>query len=187
MSKPVTSTNRKAVYQRQWREKNIEHAREIERASQERRKAADPVAFREAARQRYEKWLSSGDNAARERSRRRYGEPHYGSGKRRGLTMAMRHAYWEWRAGLCDFCGKPCNDPAVTGAWKMTVVDHDRAHHARPGSIGCIECVRGQGHRPCNVAEGVIQRSLAQGTGVTGPLVDYLADPPFQRWRREAA
>jgi hypothetical protein len=65
----------------------------------------------------------------------------------------------------------------------MTVVDHDRDHCSN--KIGCIDCVRGQGHRVCNVAEGVIQKAMRLGiiTGVTGPLVQYLADPPFQQWR----
>lgn len=73
----------------------------------------------------------------------------------------------------------------VIGSWKNTVVDHDHDHCAN--KIGCIGCVRGQGHRVCNVIEGHIKLALELGliTGIWGPLADYLSDPPMQRWLRE--
>jgi hypothetical protein len=183
MSKSPTSDDPHAVYMRGWRAKNIDKARAIERASQARQKAADPEGFRERANARYQKWLAKPGNREREAMRVRPGVRR----SRRGLSPGERHDYWVYRDGRCDMCGADYPDPAVTGSWKFTVVDHDHAHC--PYKIGCIGCVRGQGHRVCNVVEGHIKLALDMGliTAIDGPLVEYLADPPMQRWLRERA
>lgn len=149
-----------------------------------RRKAADPEAFNAAARERYRKWLEKPGNRERDRARtNRQGVRM----SRRGLSLADRHDYWQWHGGMCDFCNLPYPDPALPGSWKHAVVDHDHDHC--DNKIGCIGCVRGQGHRVCNVVEGHIKLALEMGliTAIDGPLVRYLADPPMQRWLSERA
>lgn len=181
MPKKPTSNNPRAVYMREWRAKNIERVRANERASQARIREADPEEYKRRARERYERWLAKGDNREREMARVRKGV----RVSRRGLTKRDRHDYWLARRGLCDFCQRSYADPDLPGSWKTTVVDHDHDHC--DNKIGCIGCVRGQGHRVCNVIEGAVKKALDLGliTGIWGPLADYLSDPPMQRWLRE--
>lgn len=184
MPKQPTSDKPRAVYMREWRARNLDKAKAIERASVERQKAADPERFRERARARYQRWLEKPENAAKNRQRNRDGYRVWRR-TRRGLSIADRHAYWLYQGGLCDMCHQPYPDPATPGSWKHAVVDHDHDHCKY--RVGCIGCVRGQGHRPCNVIEGLLKRALAIGiiTAIDGPLKEYLADPPMQRWLRE--
>ena len=64
----------------------------------------------------------------------------------------------------------------------MTVVDHEHGHCGN--AVGCLACVRGQGHRTCNVMEGSIRKAILLGivTNIEGPLREYLADPPMRKW-----
>lgn len=174
-----------ASEKREWRQRpgNRERERENQRRSIAKRKTADPEGYLAAQRARYAKHIANPENREKHRAR---GRARYAAGltRRRGLTIADRHEYWVARGGLCDMCQKPCADPALPGAWKVTVVDHDH-DHCKSG-IGCLDCVRGQGHRECNVTEGVVRKALASGllTAAWGPLSAYLADPPMGKWVR---
>ena len=171
------------AYMREWRQRpeNLERARAINRASRARAKAADPDSFTERERTRYAEYIAQAD-AKQTKLRGQRGRQDAGLYRRRGINNYDRHDYWQHHGGLCDFCGKPYPDPLEPGAWKHSVVDHDKDHCDR--LIGCRECIRAQGHRACNVAEGVIKRAVAEGIidGFTGRLADVLAERPMQRW-----
>jgi hypothetical protein len=164
-----------------WRKANPERAREIVRKSHERAIEQDPEGFRERRRAAWHRHIAKPE--AHEKHKARNRARHAAQlDRRRGLTLADRHAYWIAQDGLCDFCGKPYVDPSMPGAWRHSVVDHDSTHCAN--KIGCRSCVRAQGHRPCNVAEGQIRRAIEEGIidGFTGRLTVLLAERPMQRW-----
>lgn len=170
-------------YMRQWRlrPENLERARATNRASRKRAKAADPTAFTAKERARYREYIARPE-AQRTRYEKQRRSQDAGLYRRRGINNYDRHDYWLFQGGLCDFCGQPYPDPLEPGAWKHSVVDHDRDHCDR--LIGCKGCVRAQGHRACNVAEGQIKRAVAIGLidGFTGRLAVVLAEKPMQRW-----
>lgn len=174
---------RNAAYAREWRAKpeNLERARESNRQSRLRAKAADPEGYAERVKARYAKWLAQPGNAELDRERKRAQASGWRK-SRRGLTREDQHDYWLARGGLCDLCGLPYEDPILPDAWRGTVVDHEHGHCK--SIVGCSGCVRGQGHRVCNVVEGVVAKALALGmlSEVVGPLSEYLADPPMRRW-----
>lgn len=167
--------------QKRWRDANPERSREIARQSRERAIARDAEGFRRVQKERYARYIAKPGSREKHRAR---SVARYAAGltRRRGLTIAERHEYWVHQGGRCDFCGKPYPDPAQPGAWRHSVVDHDDSHCA--SSIGCLGCVRAQGHRPCNVAEGQIRRAMAEGIidGFTGRLVTVLETRPMQQW-----
>lgn len=173
----------RAAAMREWRNRpeNLERARAGNRASRQRAIEREGEAYHARQRERYRTYISSPEARAKkaDSQRTRQGAGLY---RRRGLNRLDRHDYWVSRAGLCDFCGSPYPDPLLPGAWKDAVVDHDREHCDR--QIGCRECVRAQGHRACNVMEGVVRAAVARGliSGYWGRLNDILTDPPMQRW-----
>lgn len=182
---------RNTAYMREWRNRpeNLERQRASHKRSDDRAKARDPEGFRAKARARYVKYMADPANREKQLAASR---ARYNAGirsRRRGLTLQDQHDYWLWQDGKCDFCKKPYPDPlAPESTFRHIAVDHDRGHvGCKSPSIGCRECVRGQGHRDCNVAEGFVKKALASGllTSIAGPLADYLADPPIQRWLAE--
>jgi hypothetical protein len=74
---------------------------------------------------------------------------------------------------------------------ESAVFDHDHQHcpggSSTQNGSGCEVCRRGLLHRTCNTAEGYIRRAVELGIldGVSGRLLEYLNDPPYQRWVRE--
>lgn len=109
--------------------------------------------------------------------------PHYMHDWRnqKGVSLALRRAYYADRGGRCDLCG---TDLAAVRAH----LDHDHSCSAshRPGEPGCLRCVRGLLCATCNHIEGMVLSAQQRGvlTGIWGPLADYLSDPPMQRWLR---
>lgn len=97
---------------------------------------------------------------------------------RHGLTADEIERYYQAR-GLCDLCDRRL--PRGSRQWS---IDHDHGHCA--WVTGCPACVRGFLCSACNTFEGMIAKAIKRGwaTGPAGRLAEYLADPPFQRWRR---
>lgn len=168
-------------YMRQWRLRPENNARINADRREAYRERADIGDFRARERERYKQYIATPEAQAKKLEAQR-ARQQSGRYRRRGLNLYDRHDYWLHQDGLCDFCGTAYPDPLEPGAWKHSVVDHDRGHCDR--KIGCKECVRAQGHRNCNVTEGVIAAAIQRGIidGFTGRLATVLEERPMQRW-----
>lgn len=170
-------------YTQEWRRESGWYAKNAERLRARQRErhslAANDPEYRAKKRESYHRWREA--NKDREKERKRLGRGLWQL-RSHGLTPTQMHGYWAARDGRCDFCDRPYPDPAI--GRPVVAVDHDRAHCEGP--TGCIECVRGVGHRECNMMEGWLRKARALGliTDFSGPLAEYLADPPLQRWLR---
>lgn len=109
--------------------------------------------------------------------------PHYMHDWRnqKGVSLALRRAYYAERGGRCDLC----RDQLPIGRAHLDH-DHGCATAHRDGEAGCLRCVRGLLCATCNHIEGMVLAGQQKGvlTGIWGPLADYLSDPPMQRWLR---
>mgnify|MGYP007083472370 CR=1 FL=1 len=138
------------------------------------RRYGDVNAFKRPSRARC---LECGDRAAARQLCKKHYQASVANPKRQQDRSALRSAYARHTGGACDLCGAP----------DAKYLDHDHGHC--PGTIGCAECIRGALCQACNLLEGTIKAALSKGviTEVSGPLAEYLANPPFQRWWGERA
>jgi len=145
---------------RRWRAANLEGERERQRNAHR----ANPEKYRELTRQ----WREANPDKAREGGRR-YREAHRqrhrelsrlwreaNPGRARiaqlwrnhGLRLEGWYAMWTAQDGLCYLCGDPLpDDPAKVH------IDHD--HRCCPRNRSCRSCRRGLVHGPCNQLVGL--------------------------------
>jgi Recombination endonuclease VII len=95
--------------------------------------------------------------------------------KTHGMTPEEYASLKAWQNGTCWGCGR------ATGKTKNLAIDHDHkkcSHHTHNRS--CPECWRGLLCGSCNDVLAHARDSVA----FFRRMIDYLQDPPAQRWRR---
>jgi Recombination endonuclease VII len=94
-----------------------------------------------------------------------------------GMTLGEYEALKAWQNGVCFICGR------ATGKTKNLAVDHDhRKCSSHTPDISCRECWRGLLCGSCNDILGHARDAIA----FFHRCIDYLENPPAQRWLRKA-